>query len=139
MSICRENKIMFIIYVANQERSKLFYEELLGIKPVLDVAGMTEFELSSQTTLGIMPEEGIVKVLEGKIPHPQKANGIPRNEVYLYVDSPDEYYYKLVSAGGSGISKPAIRSWGDYVSYGFDPDGHILAFAKKVLTKEESV
>lgn len=132
MTISKENNIMFIIYVKNQERAKCFYRELLGVEPLLDVQGMTEFDLAGNATLGIMPEEGIVKVLEGKIPHPQNANGIPRSEIYMFVDSPDEYYDKLVKAGGTGISKTAIRSWGDYVSYGFDPDGHILAFAKKV-------
>lgn len=131
MSISKESPIMFIIYVANQERSKSFYQKLLGADPKLDVPGMTEFELGSNATLGLMPEDGIVRVLEGKIPHPKNANGVPRSEIYLFVDSPDTYYDKLVEAGGEGISKTALRSWGDYVSYGFDPDGHIVAFAKK--------
>ncbi len=132
MSISKDSNVMFIIYVKNQERSKCFYKELLEIEPLLDVPGMTEFKLAGNATLGIMPEEGIVRVLEGSIPHPQNANGIPRSEIYLFVDSPDNYYNKLEKAGGIGISKAAIRSWGDYVSYGFDPDGHIVAFAKKV-------
>lgn len=131
MSISKEDNVMFIIYVKNQERSKCFYQELLGIEPLLNVPGMTEFQLADNAILGIMPEEGIVRILEGKIPHPQKANGIPRFEIYLFVDSPDDYYNKLEKAGGTGISKAAIRTWGDYVSYGFDPDGHIMAFAKK--------
>lgn len=131
MSVSKDNKVIFIIYVESQERAKSFYRELLGFEPILDVQGMTEFELIDNTILGIMPEEGIVKVLEGKIPHPKNANGIPRSEIYLYVDNPDEYYDKLLKSGGRGISKKALRSWGDYVSYGFDLDGHILAFAKK--------
>ena len=92
-----------------------------------------EFVLSSSLTLGIMPEDGIVRVLEGKIPHPKDANGIPRCEIYVYVDDPDKYYDKLKEFGGVGISRGALRSWGDYASYGFDPDGHILAFATKKL------
>lgn len=131
MSISKESKVMFILYVANQERSREFYRELLGLEPALDVPGMTEFELPGNAVLGIMPEEGIVRVLEGRIPHPQKAGGIPRSELYLFVDRPDEYYDKLVKAGGTGISMTACRSWGDEVSYGSDPDGHIVAFARK--------
>ena len=132
MCISEESKIMFIIYVKSQERSKCFYRELLEIEPSLDVPGMTEFRLSVNTTLGIMPEDGIVRLLEGNIPHPQGANGIPRCEIYLSVDSPDDCYNKLLKAGGSEISEGAIRSWGDYVAYGFDPDGHIIAFSKAV-------
>ncbi|WP_059171674.1 VOC family protein [Bacillus sp. FJAT-27445] len=127
----KEEHIIFILYVSDQERAKSFYRNLLGKEPILDVPGMTEFELSSKVILGIMPENGIVKILEGNIPHPETARGVPRSEIYLYVDSPDEYYSNLVHAGGSGISKASVRSWGDIVSYGMDLDGHILAFAKK--------
>ncbi len=133
MSISQDNRIIFIIYAKSQERAKLFYMNLFGLEPALDVPGMTEFVLSSSLTLGIMPEDGIVRVLEGKIPHPKNANGIPRCEIYVYVDDPDKYYDKLEELGGVGISRGALRSWGDYASYGFDPDGHIIAFATKKL------
>ncbi|WP_409272751.1 VOC family protein [Neobacillus sp. SCS-31] len=127
----KDGNFIFILYVSDQEKAKSFYKNLLGKEPILDVPGMTEFELSSKIILGIMPEKGIFKILEGNIPHPETASGIPRSEIYLYVDNPDEYYDKLIHAGGRGISKVAARSWGDIVSYGMDLDGHILAFAKK--------
>lgn len=133
MSILKDN-MMFIIYVNNQEKSKMFYERLLGYKPVLDVQGMTEFQLSDSVILGIMPEEGIMRILENKIPNPAHANGVPRSELYLFVDDPDEYYLRLVEAGGTGISISELRNWGDYVAYGSDIDGNILAFAKKSRT-----
>jgi hypothetical protein len=77
-----------------------------------------------------MPEEGIMRVLDNKIPHPALAKGIARSELYLFVDHPDEYYLRLVLAGGTGISKTELRGWGDYVAYGSDIDGNILAFAR---------
>lgn len=123
---------MFIIYVKDQEKTKVFYEKVLRIKPTLHVPGMTEFKLWDSVSLGIMPEEGIMRILENKIPNPKNANGVPRSEIYLFVDEPDEYYSKIVAAGGTGISKATIRNWGDYVAYGADIDGHILAFAKKL-------
>ncbi len=131
MSIMKDSNIIFVLYVKDQEKSKCFYQELFGFEPILDVTGMTEFELSSNVTLGIMPEDGIVRILEDKIQHPQNANGIPRSEIYLYVDSPDNYYEKLRNAGGKGISQGTARSWGDYVAYGADLDGHIIGFARK--------
>lgn len=132
MSVSEEQGMIMIIYVENQEKSKMFYEELLGIKPALHVPGMTEFQLSSSTKLGIMPEEGIMRVLESKIPNPNKASGIPRCEIYIFVDDPGEYYRRLINAGGVGISKGELRNWGDYVAYGLDLDGHVLAFARKI-------
>ncbi len=131
MSILNDS-MMFIIYVNNQDKSKLFYEKLLGYKPILDVPGMTEFQLLDNVTLGIMPEVGIMKILNNKIPNPAQANGIPRSEIYLFVNDPEEYYFKLIDVGGIGISKAELRNWGDYVAYGSDIDGNILAFAKKV-------
>lgn len=92
---------------------------------------MTEFAISDTAKLGLMPEEGISRILEGRIPHPQSANGAPRSELYLYVDHPVDYFNRLVAAGGSQISPGALRSWGDYTAYGADPDGHLVAFAKK--------
>ncbi|WP_040210974.1 VOC family protein [Clostridium polynesiense] len=130
MSISKDN-IIFIIYVINQEKSRLFYEKLLGYKPVLDVPGMTEFQLFDSVKLGIMPTEGIMKILENKIPDPSQAKGIPRSEIYMFVDNPEDYYARLVSAGGKGISKCELRNWGDYAAYGSDLDGNIIAFAKK--------
>jgi len=93
---------------------------------------MTEFHLANNVVLGLMPEEGIVRILDNKIPNPKEANGVPRSEIYLFVDEPDKYYIRAVEAGGTGISKTELRNWGDHAAYCSDIDGHILAFAKKV-------
>lgn len=131
MSISKSDGIMYIIYVKDQEKSKEFYEKVLGYEPKLHVPGMTEFQLVHNVSLGIMPEEGIMRILENRIPDPQNANGVPRSEIYLYVDDPDRYFNKLVQAGGTGISEKQLRNWGDHVAYGADIDGHILAFAMR--------
>lgn len=132
MTISAAQNMMFIIYVKNQDKSKEFYEELLGMSPKLHVPGMTEFNLDDKAALGIMPEDGIMRILNNKIQHPKQANGISRCEIYLYVDNPDEYYERLIRVGGEGISKGELRNWGDYVAYWADIDGHIIAFAKQV-------
>ena len=131
MTISNEERIIMIIYVQDQEKSKQFYEQLLGLKPYLDVPGMTEFQLNINSTLGIMPEDGIVRLLDGKIQNPKEARGIPRSEIYIYVNDPDTYLRNLVVLGGMEISKGEIRNWGDYVAYGSDIDGHIIAFARR--------
>ena len=123
-------KIMVIFYVSDQQRSKAFYQAVLGIEPLLDVPGMTEFELSGELLLGIMPEDGIARILGDCVPHPAQANGVPRCELYLPVDNPQAAYEKLLEYGGKSISAPEKRSWGHELAYGADPDGHILAFVK---------
>ena len=121
----------FILYVKDQFKSRDFYSEVLNLKPSLDVEGMTEFMLSENTKLGIMPERGIAKILGDKTPHPETGNGIPRCELYLYVDNVNEYYTRSLENGAGEISPVAGRSWGDTVGYVSDPDGHIIAFAEK--------
>jgi len=122
--------VHFILYVKNQDNSKLFYEKLLGLKPVLDVSGMTEFQLSENSILGLMPAKGIAKILTPVLPHPETGKGIPRCEIYLFVDSAEKYFTHALQSGAFPISTPALRSWGVVVAYVADPDGHVLAFAE---------
>ncbi len=123
----------FIIYVSDQNKSRDFYKNVLLLEPVLDVNGMTEFQLSEYTKLGIMPEAGIAKILGDKTPHPASGNGIPRCELYLYVDNAIEYYQRAVNEGAKEISPVQARDWGDAAGYLSDLDGHIIAFAEKIL------
>ncbi len=127
------NKFMFIIYAENQGKSKDFYRDLLNKEPILDVPGMTEFELSEKASLGIMPGDGIVKILENKISNPNIVKDIPKCELYILVDDVDNHYSKAIELGGRGISKGKVRSWGDYVAYCLDFDGNIIAFAKSTV------
>lgn len=122
----------FILYVADQEKSKLFYEIVLGQKPSLHVAGMTEFTLAPGVKLGLMPENGIAKILGNKTPHPATAKGVPRCELYLKYGNTHLYYRRALAAGAKSVSPPAARDWGDEAAYVADPDGHILAFAEKI-------
>ncbi len=121
--------IEFIFYVKDQQKSRRFYENLLQISPVLDVPGMTEFELSGHVKLGIMPEAGIAKIISPPLPHPENGNGIPRCELYLKVPDPTGYIARGIASGGKEISVFQQRDWGDQAGYISDPDGHVLAFA----------
>ncbi|MBN2693689.1 VOC family protein [bacterium] len=123
--------IVFIVYVKNQEKSKEFYNEVLQTEPFLDVVGITEYRLDNEVSLGIMPEDAIYRLLEGKISHPSEINGKPKCEIYIYVKDPDSCYQRLINSGGVALSEGKIRDWGDYVCYGYDLDGNILAFAKR--------
>ncbi len=120
-----------ILYVKDQQLSSRFYATVLETQPVLNVPGMTEFQLADNLKLGLMPEAGIQKILADKTPHPASGNGIPRCELYLLVEQPEEVISRAISAGAKEISHVAPRDWGDTVGYVSDPDGHILAFARR--------
>ncbi|MFZ5352581.1 MAG: VOC family protein [Bacillota bacterium] len=132
MSIFSENSIMFILYVRNQGISRDLYSKVFDMEPTLDVPGMTEFQLMPGVSLGLMPGDGITSILENKVVNPDTNREAIRCELYVFVSDPDACLKKLVQAGGSSISNGALRNWGDYVAYGCDYDGNIVAFAKKI-------
>jgi len=123
-------KIEFILYVESQQESTLFYAKIFRKDPVLNVPGMTEFQLSENCRLGLMPNSGIQKILQNSTLHPDLGKGIPRCELYLYVEDLQHEFINAVQSGAKLISPVEDRDWGDAVCYFADPDGHIFAFAK---------
>ncbi len=123
-------QVEFILYVSDQSKSRDFYKKILQLEPMLDVDGMTEFLLAENCKLGLMPVNGIVKILKDKTPNPETGNGIPRCELYLHVDNIEEYFNRAIDSGAKEISAVKLRDWGDIVGYVADPDEHIIAFAK---------
>jgi catechol 2,3-dioxygenase-like lactoylglutathione lyase family enzyme len=119
----------FILYVADQRRSTSFWAAVLDRQPSLNVPGMTEFPLAQGAVLGLMPEDGIRRLLGSSLPDPATASGIPRGEVYLVVGDPAAFHRRALAAGAVELSALALRSWGHTVAYSIDPDGHVMAFA----------
>ena len=124
-------KAEFILYVADQQRSRDFYAALLDLEPALDVPGMTEFDLGD-CKLGLMPEAGIARIITPALPHPSKGTGIPRCELYLLVQDLAPVIARAARSGVPVISPAADRSWGHRVVYFADPDGHVVAFAQTI-------
>ena len=118
-----------ILYVADQARSAAFYRAVLACAPRLDVPGMTEFDLPGGGVLGLMPEQGIRRLLGDALADPALARGVPRCELYLLVDEPAAWQARAVQAGARELSPLALRDWGHDAAYSLDPDGHVLAFA----------
>lgn len=127
-------QVEFILYVADQERSTDFYRHLLRIEPCLNVPGMTEFDLTDSARLGLMPEDGIAKILGDEMPHPNRGHGIPRCELYLRIENALEYLKRGVELGALEISKFKDRDWGEKVGYISDLDGHVITFAEMAKT-----
>jgi uncharacterized glyoxalase superfamily protein PhnB len=129
-------KNMTILYVADQAAAKAFYKAVLMIEPDLDVPGMTEFILGTDSTLGLMPIAGI-KTLLGNQYFPASINENPQAELYLLVDEPESYLERAEKNGAKLLQSLRDREWGDRTGYCLDPDGHVLAFAEpKPLVKK---
>lgn len=122
-------RVNFILYVSDQRASADFYRQVLAAEPIVDVPGMTEFRLGDGVVLGLMPESGINRLLNGAV-DPASAEGVPRAELYLLVDDPAAYHARSLAAGGLELSPLQPRDWGEAAAYSQDLDGHVLAFAR---------
>jgi len=103
---------------------------VLAAAPRLNVPGMTEFDLPGGAVLGLMPIEGIRRLLGETLPDPAAAAGIPRAELYLLVDDPKDVHARALAAGAQELSPIISRDWGHEAGYVLDQDGHVIAFAR---------
>lgn len=100
------------------------------MEPKLNVPGMTEFQLSDDHVLGLMPEAGIKRLLGDAISDPALNRGTPRAELYLTVSDPASYHARALEYGAKELSPLEKRNWGDFAAYSLDLDGHVLVFAR---------
>ena len=90
---------------------------------------MTEFALNDGCKLGLMPENGIARIISGPMPHPSTAQGVPRCELYLLVEDLEAATRSAEKAGARSVDPAKDRDWGHRVAYFADPDGHVIALA----------
>jgi uncharacterized glyoxalase superfamily protein PhnB len=122
---------MTLLYVADQARSREFYSKLFDVSPVLDVESISEFIINDTMKMGILDERWMGELIGDALPSPKTGSGIPRVELYIFVDDPAAMYDKAISLGATSISAVSRRNWGHHVGYVADLDGHVLAFAKE--------
>lgn len=127
-----KTKFEFILYVSDQQKSCDFYTTILEKEPTLNVPGMTEFIISDECKLGIMPEKNIAKIISPAVKDPSLYSGVSRCEIYLYVEDPAKKLKEAISVGAVPVNDCKDRDWGDHAGYCADADGHIVVFAKKL-------
>jgi predicted enzyme related to lactoylglutathione lyase len=126
-------KTHFILYVENQSISIEFYSKLLNQLPILNVPGMTEFNLSENTILGLMSSSGIKKLLDNKIDIYSSSDKAAKAELYIVVDNIQDYYDRALSLKTIVLSEIKERDWGQKVAYFLDPDNYVIAFAENII------
>ncbi len=124
MGHLRLRTVHTILYVSEQSRSRIFYEQVLSLAPRLDVPGMTEFQLGPKSVLGLMPWSGISHLL--RLPGEGPGLGC---ELYLDSEEAEAMLSRALVARGRLLSPFLQRDWGARVAYVADPDGHVLALA----------
>jgi lactoylglutathione lyase len=122
-----------IVYVADVLRSLEFFEVAFGIKTrfVHESGAYGELE-TGQTALAFASHElGTRNLALGYI----AADTAPRPlgiEIALVTDSVNEAHKKAIAAGARSLAEPAIKPWGQTVSYVRCPDGILVELCSPV-------
>lgn len=93
--------------------SKAFYEEILGLKPVMDQGWIITYASESQTT----PQISIAS---------QGGSGTAVPDISIEVEDVDAVYNKMRQAGHEIVYKLCNEPWGVRRFYVRDPAGKVL-------------
>jgi len=98
--------------VSNLERSKKFYEEILGLDKKYEYSSYVGFECGG-VEIGLIPKDSV-------------EIGRDAASIEFLVDDVDEEYQKLKNKGVKFTAKPHDEPWGGRQASFHDPDGNLL-------------
>lgn len=124
-------KIHFILFVKDLNKCKMFYELLFERKPIVDENNICEFELNSNSILGLMTKDLTDKIFESDFSYLMPNKIKHGNEIYIECVNAEEMHKKALQLGCLEISPFQEREWGHCVGYSVNHEGHILAFASQ--------
>ena len=90
---------------------------------------MTELDLGDSTALGLMPENGIERLLGGAV-NANASRQFAHANQYVMVDDPAVFHARALERGATELSLRMDRDWGLQAAYSRDPDGYVLVFAR---------
>jgi lactoylglutathione lyase len=129
--LARATKVFPMLSVENLERSRAFYERLLGGVETFRFPGegspvyMTLAFGGSELGLGeLKPGE---QAIHGQPVRPASGHRI---ELCVYVDDVDRAVIDARESGFTVVFEPTDQPWGERVAYLSDPDGNLVMLAK---------
>jgi catechol 2,3-dioxygenase-like lactoylglutathione lyase family enzyme len=128
---CNNRRMHLVFAVADVGRSYQFYREVFGWKSHLEWPGeYTELVVSDEDRLGLYRRDGYAVTAGAE---PAELNGrVSPAYLYLRVEDLDEAIARLKKAGAKPLSRRSERSWGEEAAYFADPDGNVVAVARKL-------
>jgi catechol 2,3-dioxygenase-like lactoylglutathione lyase family enzyme len=120
-----------ILAVGDLPHSVQFYRGVFGWAPSIDTPAFVAFDLGGGSSLGLYAREGFAKNT-GKAPEGLTYGAISGTELYLVFDDPSPFLERLKARGARVLSELSPRPWGDEAAYFADPDGNVLAVARRL-------
>jgi uncharacterized protein len=120
-----------VLAVADVDRAHAFYREVFGWTSHLEWPGeYTELVVSDEDRLGLYRRDGYA---ESAGAEPVELNGhVSTAYLYVRVDDLDEVIDRLGRAGARKLSPRSRRGWGEEAAYFADPDGNVVAVARRL-------
>ncbi|MEH7389556.1 VOC family protein [Bacillus sp. JJ1503] len=118
-----------ILYVENLDKTKHFYENLLGLELMNEFGTYIEFNTGS-TVLSFNTREGGREVTSLPIP-----NGIRKEQTFelgFVTEDVEGVVEGLREEGVSILMEPVEKPWGQKVAYVEDPDGHYIEICSPI-------
>lgn len=120
-----------VLAVDDVEQAKAFYDRAFGWKPHLEWPDeYAELVLPDADRLGLYRREGFATTAGAE---PVELNGrVSTAYLYVRVDDLDDTIARLQKAGARSLSSRSERSWGEEAAYFADPDGNVVAVARRL-------
>lgn len=112
-----------ILYVADLEKTKRFYGELLGLKLRNEFGTYIEYE-TGNTVLSMNTRESGREIT--KLPIPDGVKNEHTFELGFVTEDVRRAVQRLRAAGVPILLEPTEKPWGQIVAYAQDPDGHYI-------------
>jgi uncharacterized protein len=123
--------VHLVLAVADVERSHGFYREVFGWESHLEWPGeYTELVISDEDRLGLYRRDGYAATTGAE---PADLNGhVSSAYLYVRVEDLDATIERLHNAGARPLSPRSERTWGEEAAYFADPDGNVVAVARRL-------
>ncbi len=121
-----------IIYVTNVSASLAFFEKAFGLKTRFEhESGYGELETGMTTLAFATHKLGASNLPAGYVP--ADASPLPLGvEIVLVTESVSQAHERAVAAGAVSLKEPAVKPWGQTVSYLRCPDGTLIELCSPI-------
>ncbi len=112
--------------VADLDRAKRFYNEVLGWRPMHDAGGIVMYKLNGMV-LSLFPQQELAE--DAQVVNETKGSRFTLAQCLRSTEEVDAFFAHLKRHGATITKEPVKVFWGGYSGYFTDPDGHLWEIA----------
>jgi predicted enzyme related to lactoylglutathione lyase len=124
--------ISTFIAVRDLDASRVFYQTVFGWPIRVEVPVLVEFALPDGRGLALYRRENFGNNTN-QLPEEIRKGGIAGHELYFHCPELDTVIERLEKIGARCLSPLKARDWGDDAAYYVDPDGTVIAVARRSM------